>query len=144
MKFQNIFAIMAISVFAFSACKDETPVDNTPKFEGTWELQKLNVKIYFNNQQFYDTTITTSPTQNFGGTFSGSQFITNTVDGTDVTSDTGTYILSNGKLEMTYKDGSKDTYEDVVFNATTLTMSQYDPSKTDPNRQAYSFEFKRK
>jgi len=144
MKFQNLFAIAAVSILAFSACKDDAPVDNTPKFEGSWDLENLNVKIYFNNQMFYDTTITTNPKLKYGGTFNGGMFITNSVDGTDVTSDTGTYVLSSGKLVMTFKDGSTETYEDVVFDATSLKMAQYDPSKTDPNRQVYSFQFKRK
>jgi len=144
MKFQNLFALAAISVFAFSSCTDEPPVDNTPKFEGSWELEKLNVKVFFNGQPFYDTTITSSPTLTYSGTFDGTNFNTTTVDGADITNDKGTYVLSNGQLVMTFEDGTKETYEDVVFNATTLTMAQYDPSKTDPNRQVYSFTFKRK
>lgn len=144
MKFQSLFALAAITVFAFSSCKDEAPIDNTPKFEGSWELEKLNVKVFFTNQQFYDTTIATSSTLKYSGTFDGTNFTTTSVDGTDVTNDKGTYILSNGKLEMTFEDGTKESYEDVVFNATSLTMVQYDPSKTDPNRQVYTFQFKRK
>jgi hypothetical protein len=145
-----LLSIATISAMSIFSCKDEEEAKtSTPSVVGTWEMSKLNVKLYVGGMKFVDTTVMQDAGASSIAVIKEDKTIMQIEK--DVTgSDTifGTYSITGTKFILNLvdpKDGPyTEEYENLSYNATELTFTMYDPNKTDLNRTEITPTFKRK
>lgn len=145
-----LLSIAIISVASIFSCKDEEETNTTaPSLIGTWEMNKVNLKIYVAGTKFMDTVITTSASSTRIAIIKEDKSIMliDTQGGKKDTS-TGTYSVDGTKFILNLvhpvNGPSTDEYENLSYNSTDLSFTAYDPDKTSASRTEYTAYFKRK
>ena len=143
-----LLSISAISALSIFSCKDEEKT-STPSVVGTWEMSKLNVKLYVGGTMFMDTTVMSGAVTSSIAIIKEDKSIMQIE--TDATgSDTifGTYNITGTKFILNLvdpKDGPyTEEYDNLSYNSTEMTFTYYNPNKTDLNRTEISPTYIRK
>jgi hypothetical protein len=144
-----LLSIAVISAMSIFSCKDEEETKTAaPSIVGTWEVKNVNFKVYIQGTKFVDTLV--KPTAGASQIAILKEDKTILRIGTeDGVSDTvsGTYTVTGSKLILNLVDSNgplTEEYEDLTFNATDMSFSSYDPNKTDPDREEFTVNLKRK
>ena len=139
--------ICAASIFS---CKDEEETNTAaPSLIGTWEMNKVNLKIFVAGTQLIDTVITTSASSTRIAIIKEDKSIM-LIDtqGDKKDTSTGTYSVNGTKFILNLvhpvNGPSTDEYENLTYSASDLSFTAYDPDKTSTSRTEYTAYFKRK
>jgi hypothetical protein len=142
-----LFGFAAVIALGFSACTEKDPIVEPPSINGNWKLSKMKLVFYVDNYIDFDTTL-------IGPKFFGEEYFTkynadNTLEQTTIsptgqrTIDNGTYNLTGSTMTHNFLDLTTEQFENVTVDAKQLIMTQYDPSKTDPNRSVITIAYER-
>jgi hypothetical protein len=143
-----LLSIAAISAMSIFSCKDEEEV-KTPSVVGTWEMSKVNVKLYIAGTKFIDTTMMPDAgTSSIAVIKEDKSIMQIETDATGSDTIFGTYNITGTKFVLNLIDPTDgpytEEYENLSYNATEMTFTAYDPNKTDLNRSEFTPTFKRK
>jgi hypothetical protein len=132
------------------SCKDdeETNITNS-SIVGTWEMDKMNLKVYIAGVKFMDTTMNKEAGTSSIAIIKEDKSIM-VIDNDGSTTDTmsGTYTITGTTLVLNLVDSKNvpttEEYGNLTYNSTDLSFTRFDPDKTDLNRSEYTAQFKRK
>ena len=145
-----ILSIATISAMCIFSCKDDEETNTTnSSIVGTWEMNKMNLKVYIAGVKFMDTTMNKEAGTSSIAIIKEDKSIM-VIDNDGSTTDTmsGTYAITGTTLVLNLVDSKNvpttEEYGNLTYNSTDLSFTRFDPDKTDLNRSEYTAQFKRK